>query len=163
MYKTILIVSVLVALTGCRDGQFIRDSFVSMECGGGGVSLTGYTTTVIGYGDSTLTVGPISKIRPETEFRFLLKPQVKDTDPPVAYKDAWVKIESEDDKAEGNWLEAQGTYNGVGRPHTLVTCVPKEEELTKESYKYKVTVSYPNEADTISFIDPRVIVDVPPP
>ena len=68
-----------------------------------------------------------------------------------------MKISSDDDDSDSpaNWLEAKGTFNDSGS-HTLVTCVPKRENLSKTKYKYKVSVSYPGETDIISYIDPRV-------
>jgi hypothetical protein len=115
------------------------------------------------YGDSRLIVLPISKIRPESEFRFALLPKIRKTDPPVNYEDAFVSISSDDDDTDTppDWLDVSGTLSGDGK--FLVTCVPPESGLTKTQYKYKVTVSWPGvaPADTLGYLDPRadVIID----
>ena len=163
MRKFIILLCVLVASAGCRDGQFIRSTFTSSTCGGGGISFSGYTVTAVHYGDSRLFVLPISKVRPDTEFRFGLLPKVKNTDPPVNYRDAFVSITSDDDDSDtpANWLDVSGTLNNDGK--TLVTCVPPAAGLTKNQYKYKVTVSWPGTAavDTLGYLDPRadIIID----
>lgn len=157
MLRLALIFFALAATAGCADGQFIRDKFTSTTCGGGGISLTGYTATIIRYGDSRLNVIPISKVLPGTEFRFVLLPKIRETDAPIDYEKAIVMISSDDDDADSpaDWLEAKGTFSDSGS-HTLVTCVPTRENLSKTKYKYKVSVSYPSETDIISYIDPRV-------
>jgi len=159
MSKILLTLLVFLSVAGCRDGQFVRNSFES-ACGAGGISLTGYTVTGINYGDSRLFVLPVSKIRPESEFRFTLIPKVRKTDPPVDYEDAFVTITSTDDDLDNppNWLDVSGSFNVNGR--TLVTCVPKEAGLKKTEYKFDVTVSWPgtDPGDTLGFIDPRAKV-----
>ena len=163
MRKTIILLGVLVAMGGCRDGQFIKDTFTSTTCGGGGISLSGYTATVVHYGDSRLFVLPISKIKPASEFRFVLLPKIRDTDLPVNYEDAFVTITSDDDDADtpANWLNVSGTVNADG--DSLVTCVPPAAGRTKSQYKYEVTVSWPDAdaANMLGYLDPRadVIID----
>ena len=159
MRKEILILLALLSVAGCRDGQFIKSNFVS-ACGAGGISLSGYTLTGVHYGDSSLVVLPVSKIHPGSEFRLGLIPQVRKTDPPVDYEDAIVTITSTDDDLDSppNWLDVSGSYNANGR--TLVTCVPEDAGLTRDKYKFDVTVSWPGVAasDTLSFLDPRANV-----
>lgn len=161
MKNLIILLCVLVVSAGCRDGQFIKDNFTSSTCG---ISFSGYTATVVHYGDSRLFVLPISKIRPDTEFRFRLLPKVRKTDPPVDYRDAFVSITSDDDDLDtpANWLDVSGTLNANG--NWLVTCVPAAAGLTQSRYKYKVTVSWPGVAavDTLGYLDPRadIIIDV---
>lgn len=157
--KLLTLLVIFLSIAGCRDGQFVRSSFVS-ACGGGGISLTGYTVTGIHYGDSRLIVLPVSKIKPESEFRFTLIPKAKKSDPPVDYKDAFVTITSSDDDLDTppNWLDVSGSLTVDGR--TLVTCVPKEAGLKNTEYKFDVTVSWPgtDPGDTLGFLDPRVRV-----
>ena len=159
MRKVPIVLFVLISVVGCRDGQFISKPITS-ACGGSGISLTGYTLTGIHYGDSRLFVLPISKIKPESEFRFGLIPKSRKTDPPVVYKDAFVTITSADDDLDvpPDWLDVSGTFNADGG--TLVTCVPKEAGLKNEQYKFAVTVSWPgtDPADTLGMLDPRVDV-----
>jgi len=161
MKRLIILLCVLVVSAGCRDGQFIKKAYTSSACSS--ASFSGYTATIVHYGDSRLFVLPISKIRPESEFRFLLLPKVRKTDPPVDYKNAFVSITSDDDDGDtpANWLDVKGTLNADGK--TLVTCVPSASGLTKSQYKYKVTVSWPSEApaDALGYLDPRadVIID----
>ena len=159
MRKLFVFLLALLSVVGCRDGQFVRDTFVS-ACGGGGISLTGYTITGINYGDSRLLVLPVSKIMPESEFRFGLIPKVRKTDPPVVYQDAIVSISSTDDDLDTppNWLDVSGSYNA--KRGTLVTCVPEAAGLKRTEYKFDVTVSWPGTAasDTLSMLDPRANV-----
>lgn len=163
MRKLTLFILVLAVTAGCRDGQFIKNGFTSTSCGGGGISLTGYTVTAIRYGDSRLRIIPVSKLRPESEFRFGLLPKVKDSDPPVNFRDAFVTISSDDDDGDtpANWLDVSGTMSGSGG--SLVVCVPAETGLAKTQYKYAVTVSWPGTAttDTLGYLDPRarIILD----
>jgi hypothetical protein len=156
MRNLLIVLLALLSTVGCRDGQFVRSTF-SSNCGGGGISLSGFTLTAIHYGDSRLFILPVSEIKPESEFRFGLLPRVNKTDPPVDYQDAFVTITSSDDDLDtpADWLDVSGTYNAGGR--YLVTCVPKEAGLMKTEYKYDVTVSWPgtDPGDTLSMIDPR--------
>ena len=103
MYRSILLVGIALALAGC-NGKFVRDTFTSSACGG--VPFRGYTATHIAYGDSYLVVIPISKIRPETEFRFVLSPKTRKSDPPVVYKDAWLKVPTMAQDDTTRWLPA---------------------------------------------------------
>lgn len=151
MNKKLLLLCAL-PLFGACDGKFIKRDFVSSECFDGSAprSLVGYTATGIAYGDSYMVVIPISKVRPNSEFRFRLKPQKRKTDL-IDWEDATVVITSEDDNGDTppNWLDVSGTYrdnNGW-----LVTCVPNIE--TERQVKYKVSVT--KDGNELGMLDPR--------
>jgi hypothetical protein len=159
MKKLWIMIFLASMLSACADGRFVKKTFLSGACGGGG--FQGYTVTLLRYGDSRLMVVPISKIRPNAELRFQLVPKVRDTDGGVVFKDAFISIDSDDDDGDtpANWLKASGTFNADNG--ALTVCVPPT--LLEPSYKYTVTV-HSGDTDVtpvIGMLDPRanVIID----
>ena len=161
MRKTIMLLVTLTALASCRDGQFISSAF-STSCGGGG-TFSGYTLTGVHYGDSRLFILPVSKIRPNSEFRLNLLPKTRKTDPPVNYKDVVITIDSTDDDGDTppNWLSATGSFNSASGG-VLTMCVPPQAGLTETSYKFsiKMTDTMPNPDEDLGWLDPRADVEL---
>jgi len=139
---TILLVSVIFA--GC-DGTFRSRGFQSTACN---AQVEGYTATFIAYGDSKLVVIPLSDIRPDTEWRFILRPlSVGDVNPDV-YKNALVTIKGKRFPGDDDWIEVSGTYNGTANDkHTLRECVKPPVATDGTTYTFLVNVAGVGELD----------------
>ena len=152
---TLLLLTVLAA--GCsKDGRFIKESFFSDVCGH---EVGGYTYTAIVYGDSILTVIPISEIEPNTEWRFYLFPVTDSEDPPHDYRTVHVEIRGEVPAEpplnilDNLWIGADGTYAdaGTGQLRYIADCV--EPDLISDTiFKYEVIV------EEVGRLDPRADV-----
>ena len=154
MRNTLAIISVSVFLSACcTTGNFCKGSFASDVCGG---EVDGYTHTAIAYGDGMLAVVPISKIRPNTEWRFYLKPADLGGGMPRA--DASISIDGQDPAdppvaSGGNnlWIDTDGDYDTaerVGKLRYIAQCTP--EDLVRGDYhKFEVKI------DGIGMLDPR--------
>ena len=155
--KKMLILVCLTPLFAACDGRFIKNEFLSSECLDGGQRLTleGYTVTGVTYGDSHLVVIPVSKIHPNSEFRFKLIPQKNKTDE-FDWQDAWVAISSDDDDSDSpaNWLDVSGSHSA--NDGWLVACVPDLE--AGRTIKYKVSVSETSVSPELGMLDPRADV-----
>jgi hypothetical protein len=165
--KRLLILACMAPLFAGCDGRFIKDDFLSSECleNGNRLNLEGYTVTAIAYGDSHLVVIPVSKLRPNSEFRFKLLPESKKKTDEFNWVNAWVEISSEDDQVgddddmkPSNWLNVAGSHSGDDG--WLVACVP-DLEVGRE-IKYKVSV-WANQADSatepaLGILDPRAVL-----
>jgi hypothetical protein len=148
----IIVVSVLLSAC-CTTGNFCKGSFNSDVCGG---EVDGYTRTAIAYGDGMLTVVPISKIRPNTEWRFYLVPTKLGGEMPRA--ETSIEIDGQDPAvppvASGGdnlWIDTDGDYataERAGRLRYLAQCTP-ENLVTGDYHKFEVTV------DGIGMLDPR--------
>jgi hypothetical protein len=155
MRNTLAIISVSVFLSACcTTGNFCKGSFESAACNN--ETVDGYTYTAIAYGDGMLAVVPISKIRPNTEWRFYLVPT--ELGGAMPRTDASISIEGQDPAdppvaSGGNnvWIDTDGDYataERAGRLRYLAQCTP--EDLVKGDYhKFEVTV------DGIGMLDPR--------
>ena len=154
---TILLVTTLFA--GCciftGDGRLCKTPFASDACGD---TRSGYTATVVLYGDSKIAVVPISRIRANTEWRFKLRPINLSSDyEEDIYETLNVEIdgkvaETPYDPGHNDWITASGTYTGsASDKHTLILCTPSElpDDTT---YKYLV------EVEKVGVIDPRADV-----
>ena len=163
--KKIVFLFLSLPLIAACDGMPRKKSFTSATCvdgGGNPLQLEGYTKTAIAYGDSYLVVVPLSRVRPNTEFRFLLAPEARSVKDPE-YEAAWVtisggKLEADGTVTAASWLDVSGQLSNTF--NTLVACVPG---LTVgDTYKYKVTISDKEltEADVVTYgyIDPRADV-----
>jgi hypothetical protein len=155
--KKMLILVCLAPLCAACDGRFVKDEFLSSECLDGDERLTleGYTVTAITYGDSHLVVIPVSKIRPNSEFRFKLIPQKNKADE-FNWQNAWVAISSDDDDSDSppNWLDVSGSHSN--NDGWLVACVPELE--VGRIIKYKVSVSESSGSPELGMLDPRADV-----
>ena len=138
MRRILPILVITAFFAGCAtDGKFHSRNFTSTVCGG---PVSGYTVTFIAYGDAKLLVIPLSKIRVNTEWRFILKPlQLRKSVSTVDYKAQIVTITGKNAAADwinsagpgagtGNWAGTgaggpiSGTYNGATN-NTLTACV----------------------------------------
>lgn len=153
---TILVVSMLFA--GCctfrPDGGFCKKGFASGACGG---PVTGYTGTVVAYGESSMVVVPISHIRENTEWRFILRPignsatlenatvTITGKVPPAPGDNAWINT------AGPGATIISGSYNGAAN-HMLTACV-KPPVPDEASYYYIVDI------DGVGVLDPRADID----
>lgn len=164
MMISVLVFSVLLA--GCVNGKFHKESITGGPCG----TVNGYTYTLVTYGNGTIAVIPLSKIKAKTEWRFYLYPLDKQGGS-TAYGDSTVTI---DGKAAGddvlrtgatslapyvlptpplndNWLSATGTFNtatGTGSKRYITACVDPGVEVDQE-WQFLVTI------DDVGQVDPR--------
>ncbi len=138
MRRILLILVITVISAGCAtDGRFHKKIFTSTICGG---EVSGYSVTYVAYGDAKLLVIPLSKIRVNTEWRFILQPlQLRKSVSTVDYKaqtvtitgknaaDAWINTAGPG-AGTGIWVgtgaggSITGTYDGAAN-HTLTACV----------------------------------------
>ena len=168
MKITISVVLFSFLIVGCADGKFHRESIANGPCG---LSIDGYTYTMVRYGDGKISIKPRSNIRANSEWRFYLKPIDKLGGP--AYRDSTVTVEGKSpgdlvlDPATNtlvpyvmpgppppndNWLSASGTFNtgasGPRRQPYISTCVPADVKELQEWY-YTVTI------ENVGSVDPR--------
>ncbi len=151
MRKILPFISVSVLFSGCcsmTDGRFCDDNFTSATCGS---QVSGYTHTAVVYGDSEIVVIPISQIRENTEWRFILAPITRGDDI-VDFSAATVTITGQNDAA---WIQTAGPS---GAPVTgnfdtdkiLTACVKGLPNLTVGfDYKFEVKVA------GLGTLDPR--------
>ena len=112
MKKLSLVILALGTLAGCaKEGKLILDSAAN-NC-----ENSGYTFTVIHYGDSRLVVLPLSEIGRGYEWRFHLVPQ-QDSPSIAAIKEAEVTITG---GSNATWLNTSGKYNTGS---VISICVP---------------------------------------
>lgn len=160
----VLVFSVL--LTGCVNGKFHRKSITGGPCG----TVDGYTYTLVTYGNGTIVVIPLSKIRANTEWRFYLYP-VGDLGGSAAYGNSTVTIDGKaaatnvltgsstalspytlpSPPANDNWLSATGKFNtasGTGKKRYITACVHPDVQVGQE-WQYMVTI------DDVGQVDPR--------
>lgn len=131
------------------DGRFYPGPITGGPCPG---TVTGYTLTVIAYGDSTLAVIPISKINPNSEWRFELAPITKSGDP-EDYRNANVNIVGKPSTTmspgPNDWINVSGEKS-VAKDGVLTECVPAT--LLNDTYEYFVEVEF------VGTLDPRAKV-----
>ena len=140
------------------DGKFVKkDDVQESKCMEGAYGLKkvrGYTETKIKYGDSYLEVKPVSKVLTSSEFRFVLKPQKRESEH-RDYKTAIVSITSDDDDHDkpADWLHVKGKWSPDN--NVIVACVPNFAE--ERTYKYNVKISFKADEFTITtgYLDPR--------
>lgn len=154
MKKILLIISVSVLFSGCctmTDGAFCSGSFNSVACGG---QVSGYTHTAVVYGDSKMAVIPISQIKEDTEWRFILAPVTLPNDPPGSdYPNATVTITG---KSAGDvWIDTAGPagmqISGDFATDTILTACVRglPVSLVGTEYNFEVTVT------GVGTLDPR--------
>ncbi len=156
MQRIIWILLATIIIGGC-DGTFRTRTFVSSVCGG---EVTGFTATAILYADSKLVVIPISEIRPNTEWRFILEPRLlRSSKSTEDFKDKVVTITGK--RAEDAWINSAGTGAGgaitgtfnSATDHMLRACVNIPVNTAEDTeYQYMVAV------DDIGDLDPRAKV-----
>ena len=145
---TVLLATLIMA--GC-DGTFHSRSFYSDACG---KEVVGYTHTVVLYTDSKLAVIPISKIRPDTEWRFYLAPKLlRKADTGDRYEDNVVTITGK--RAQDSWIntagEGGGAITGTFQADRILTGCVNIPTNTPDGTEYYYIV----EVDEIGVLDPR--------
>lgn len=139
-------------VSGCaKDGRFIAQAIAAGPCG----AVDGYTLTAIAYGDSKMGVVAESRIRPNSEWRFYLRPILKSSDPDD-YRNVDVaivgKFPAANPPPNGNdWIDVNGSYATSGSNHYITECVPANAPVGK-TYEYLVKI------DKIGELDPRAKV-----
>jgi hypothetical protein len=138
---------------GCADGKFHTRDITTGPC----APATGYTHTIVAYGDGKLVVIPISEIREDTEWRFYLAPldNLGGRTPP---NNVSIKIKGQNPAkppvASGGtntWIDVDESYDTAtvaGSNRYLVVCTP-ENLVDEDEHKFEVTV------EGIGTLDPR--------
>ena len=150
----ILLATLIIA--GC-DGTFRTRPFFSDVCN---KDVTGYTGTASLYADAKLVVIPISEIRADTEWRFILEPRLlRSANSTEDFKDKQVTITGK--RAEDAWINSagpggnqiQGTFNSATN-NMLAACVNIPVNTPEGTeYYYEVNVV------DVGTLDPRARVD----
>jgi hypothetical protein len=144
--KSVAVILITAALmSGCINGKFIKKS-VANQCDG-----TGWTHTIVHYGDSRVVVIPLSEVVAGQEFRFYLVPQLKGRGA-VDYSGAKIKIAGKP-PADSWFSQIEGDAGDV----FIHTCV--DDSLEKgDTFEYKVEVFWPDDATRKALLDPRGVV-----
>jgi hypothetical protein len=152
MRKMLPFISVSVLFSGCcsmTDGRFCEDSFNSVACG---TAVSGYTHTAVVYGDSTMIVIPISDIKEDTEWRFILAPITLPGDL-IDYRTATVTITGKN--ADDFWINTAGPGNtlvtGDYATDTILTACVKGLPISAVDTHYHFEV----EVAGVGTLDPR--------
>lgn len=145
MKKAIAILLTAAATTGCVNGKFLSPSTPN-QCGG-----SGWTHTIVHYGDSRVVVIPLSEVAAGQEFRFYLTPQVKGRGA-VDYSNATVKIVGKP-PADAWFTQIEGDAGDI----FIHTCVDAGLAVG-ETFEYKVEVFWPDITTRKALLDPRGIV-----
>jgi hypothetical protein len=145
MKRPIIILATLLLVSACYvDGQHSKSAKATGTCQGS----VGATTTIVFYGDSELRTTPISHIKPNSEFRFKLKPQPKGSDP-VNYHNVEVEIKFKPGDP-ATWIDVKGSAANA-TDSTLIVCVPADAKV-KDVYEFFIHV------DEVGKLDPRAEV-----
>jgi len=144
--KSVAVILITAALmSGCINGKFIKKS-VANQCEG-----TGWTHTIVHYGDSRVVVIPLSEVVAGREFRFYLVPQLKGR-AAVDYSGAKIKIEGKP-PADLWFSQIEGDASDV----FIHTCV--DDSLGEgDTFEYKVEVYWPDDVTLKALLDPRGVV-----
>ena len=139
MIRTLAVALATLILVACATpGKFIGKS-KNNDCGGQGI-----VNSVIRYGDSNISVTPVSEVKRKGEIRFVLNPQRQNSNN-TDYKEIDVAIEGK--TGSDQWLNTHGKF--VDKSF-LVICVNQNQ--ASGTYAYMVTVP------GVGKIDPRVSV-----
>lgn len=166
MKTTISVLVTSILLTGCVNGRFNSGTFNSPVCG----QVSGYTYTLVSYGNGKIVVIPVSRIRAGTEWRFYLYP-LDDLGGGSAYGDKTVTVDGKPagsevlaagartlgayvlptPPADDSWLTASGefnTANGTGRKRYITACVDPDVQVGQD-WHYTVSI------EDVGSVDPR--------
>ena len=160
MRRVLITLVVTTLFSGCcsftRNGGFCEKAIFSPACASGS---TGYTSTVVAYGDSTLVVVPLSDIRNNTEWRFILAPaDIRWSEKSNGYyNDKKVTITGKVDlvnPGHNDWINTAGpgatAISGTFRDDKVLTaCVNPPNPMPGEEYYYDV------EVEEVGTLDPR--------
>ncbi len=150
----ILLTALIIA--GC-DGTFRTRTFNSAVCN---KEVTGFTATAILYADSKLVVIPISNIRPDTEWRFILEPRLLGSaDSTEDFKDKTVTITGKR-SPDDDWINTAGpggtaitgTFNSATN-NMLTACVNIPANTPDDTQYYYVV-----DIVDVGELDPRARV-----
>lgn len=146
MLRLVTLLFVAGLLAGCPDGRFIKKDLPN-TCG-----TTGWTLTAIKYGDSHIVVIPVSEVVKDSEFRFVLVPNIEDGDT-SDYEGVTVKVRGK--PPHDVWFEeAEGKANsGDG---TIRVCMDGTTLVADDEVFYVV------EIENVGILDPRAKVIVRP-
>lgn len=129
----------------CHDGDPQDLAFNSPKCG----DVSGFTVSYFAYGEGTMVILPISKVRKETVFVIAL-------DPMSGFRNANVTVTG---TGASSWINNSGTYNGLPsgaypkKGLLEIGCVPDAPIDTE--YKFKIEVV---EGTVTNILDPRAKV-----
>lgn len=160
MRRVLITLVVTTLFTGCciftRDGGFCKKGIFSPACAG---DSTGYTRTVVAYGDSALVVVPLSNIRNKTEWRFILAPDnIRRSEKGKGYyNDKKVTITGKVDllnPGHNDWINTAGPgateISGTFKDDKVLTaCVKPPNPMSGNKYYYDVKV------EDVGILDPR--------
>ena len=145
MKRNIVILATFLLVSACAvDGQHSKSAKATGKCPGS----VGATTTIVFYGDSELRTTPISKIKPNSEFRFKLKPQPKGSDP-VNYDNVDVEVKFKPGDP-ATWINVKDSAANAPNA-TLIVCVP-DTATVGDVYEFFIDV------DDVGKLDPRAAV-----
>jgi len=145
MTRIFSIITILALLSACStDGLPRKITFDSTVCGG---EVDGLTLTAVHYADSRMVVLPISKVRRNTEFQFLLVPKLLASD--RADFNA-VNVEIIGSNADSNWINVNKSFGDSDKGIVVAGCVPMDPTGTQ--YEFDITIP------GIGFLDPRADV-----
>lgn len=141
-----LAATMMLTAARCNDGEPQDLTFDSPTCG----EVEGFTVSYFAYGDGTMVILPISKVRENFVF-------VIGLDPMSDFRNASVTVTGTG--AAASWINGSGTYNGLPsgaypkKGLLEVGCVPNDPIGTE--YKFKIEVV---EGAVTNILDPRARV-----
>ena len=144
MIRVAAVLTMAALAAGCVDGKFVKRSTTN-NCGG-----TGWTHTVIHYGDSRVIVIPLSDVVEGEELRFFLIPQMRGRDA-KDYQGATIRVTS---KPANAWFN---TESGVFTNSPIISTCIKSGIATGTEFEYMVEVEVPAGTQK-AMLDPRAIV-----
>jgi hypothetical protein len=153
MRRTIGTLMIAFLFAGCADGKFHKKNITTGPC----APASGYTHTVIAYGDGKMVVIPISEIREDSEWRFYLMP-LNDLGGRTLATNVDIEIKGQDPAdppvasgALNTWIDVTGSYDTAtvaGRSRYLVQCTP-DVMVDGDEHKFEVII------DGVGTLDPR--------
>ncbi len=147
MKRIFLLVITGSFLMACSfDGKPRRSSFMSQACNR---QVDGFTMTAIHYGDARIFALPLSKVRPNTEFRFLLIPKHRAKTDTRDF--ATVDVTVNGKNGTEPWLGATKSFNAASKGMLVGGCVPDNAAVGS-------TIHYEIHITDVGYLDPRADV-----
>jgi hypothetical protein len=149
-----LMAMMMLTAARCKDGDPQDITFDSPKCG----AVASFTVSYFKYGDGTMVILPVSKVKRGAVF-------VIGLDPNSGFRNANVTVTGTSDGA--GWINGTGSYNGLPKGAypkdglLEVGCVPTDPE--HEEYKFQIDVANTITTDTgtetvTNSLDPRARV-----
>lgn len=169
MKRIFLLVITSLLFSACStDGKPVRERFTSRVCvdaDGKLRNLDGHTTTKIRYGDGQIVVRPISKARPNTEFRIKLIPKRRPTDK-EDYTTVKVTVTGKNlasrSTGDAKWIKVSGSFNDAnkGRDKGVLVagCPPLKTNPDERDSGAIEILYYEVEVENVGKLDPRLEV-----